>query len=119
MVIFDVKKLELDENEKLEFRLATAKHFDSNFWIKAKTIGLITWVALFLVATYISYKTFGRPETLISRWVGIIFLFLHLIDFLKDPFYLFVIPHNFWITLGLSQSIIIPFVMNVWTTNTI
>lgn len=51
LVIIDVTNLDLEDNQKMELSAAIAKFYESNFWIKFKSIGIMTWLALILTVS--------------------------------------------------------------------
>lgn len=67
-IILDVTNLKLDDNQKREFLAALAKFYESNFWIKFKSVGLMTWLSLVLAKTLQAYMKFGNLEDPMSHW---------------------------------------------------
>ena len=116
-LILDVTKLKLTENAKLEFFAAFAKYYESNFWIEFKSVGIIVWMALLLAKSLQSFLKFGKLEEPMSHWKRKVFWFLELVDQVKDLVYLYGKDHKIWMSFFFSQTIIIPFLMNVTQTN--
>ena len=54
-----------------------------------------------------------------SHWKSQVFLFLELVDQAKDVIYLYGQPHHPIIALLFSQTMILPFIINVWATNVV
>ena len=120
LVIFDVTHLNLTEDEQLEFSMGMARFYDSNFWMNFKSVTLMSWIATVLIATLYHYKSYGKPKTAMSRWKAFLFTTLEIIDLGKDIFYLVGQPHKSKVmAFFFAQTIIIPFILNVWTTNVI
>ena len=96
-----------------------ANYYDSNFWMKFKSVCLMTWLASTLLALFKHFKTYGEPTTALSRWKAMAFQILELVDIGKDLIYLYARPHELWIGFLFAQTIILPFILNAWSTNTI
>ena len=99
--------------------MALVDYFNSNFWIKTKSIGSMVWLATFLAASYKGYKAFGKPKTRMSKLLSTTFLGLEFSDIVLDFSYLYTVPHNLGISLAFSQAMVIPFLMNIWATNVV
>lgn len=119
LVIFDVTNLELSSDEKKEFSLAVAKYYESNFWIKFKSVSMMIWITTVLASSLKSYKSYKNLKDPMSHWKSQVFLFLELVDQAKDVIYLYGQPHHPIIALLFSQTMILPFIINVWATNVV
>ena len=111
--------LQLAEDEELKFKSAFSKYYESNFWIKFKSIGLSSWLTLILTMTIKSYRAYGNLGEPPSHWINKLFLGLELVDMGKDFVYLYSREHNVWFFIVFSQSIIVPFLYNLFNTNVI
>jgi hypothetical protein len=118
-IIMDVSNLSLNDNEKLEFIYAIADFYDSNFWITFKSVGILIWLTALTLLTFKAYFTLGKLENPKNHWLSRLFLMLELTDLGKDLIYLYGRRHTLLVSLLFSQTFIIPFVMNVWGTNTV
>ena len=67
-VILDVTNLKLDGNQKREFLAVLAKYYESNFWIKLKSVGIIAWIALVLANSLKNFMSYKNLEDPIDSW---------------------------------------------------
>ena len=89
LVIIDVRKHDLGEDEMLEFSMALAKFYNSNFWMKFKSISMMAWLATALLGILHHYKSYYNPKTAMAKWKETVFLMLEVTDLGKDLMYLF------------------------------
>ena len=94
-----------------------AKYYESNFWIKFKSIGLTVWITTVVVVSIKSFRSYTKREKASDHWKSRVFLVLELVDQVKDLVFLYSKRHSFWMSLAFSEAIILPFILNVWTTN--
>lgn len=101
-VVIDATNLQLSQNQTLYFKSAMAKFYESNFWIKFKSIGFTSWLAMILAVSIKSYRGFGGLEEPPSHWTKRLFLGLELVDMGKDFVYLYSRQHKPWIFILFS-----------------
>ena len=54
-----------------------------------------------------------------AKWKEVVFLLLEVTDLGKDLMYLFFQPDDYIMAFCFAQTIIVPFIYNVWTTNVV
>jgi len=84
VVLVDVTFLQLDSTDEKEFILAVAKYYDSNFWIKFKSIGLTVWITTVAVVSIKSFRSYTKRAKASDHWKSRVFLVLELVDQAKD-----------------------------------
>ena len=96
-----------------------ANYYESNFWIKFKSVGMMAWLALVLANSLKKFMSYGKIEKPMSHWKKRAFQILELIDQGKDFAYLFGQEHEALLWFAFCQTIILPFMYNVSSTNVI
>ena len=54
-----------------------------------------------------------------AKWKETVISILEMVDIGKDLVYLFTQPNDFLIAICFAQTLILPFIYNVWTTNVV
>jgi len=54
-----------------------------------------------------------------DHWKSRVFLVLELVDQAKDLIFLYTKRHSLWMSLAFSQTMILPFILNLWKTNVV
>jgi len=119
LVLIDATSLELDSADEKEFSIAVAKYYESNFWIKFKSIGLTVWITTVAAVSTSKFRSYTEREEAMDHWKSRVFLVLELVDQAKDLVFLYTKRHSLWMSLVFSQTMILPFIVNVWTTNVV
>jgi len=96
-----------------------AKYYESNFWIKFKSIGLTVWITTVAAVSTIKFRSYTKREEAMDHWKSRVFLVLELVDQAKDLVFLYTKRHSLWMSLVFSQTMILPFIVNVWATNVV
>ena len=99
--------------------MVLSKFYESNFWVKFKTTGLLAMITVVLLSTLNSYLKYGKKDDPMSHWKKQVFLFLEVVDQTKDFAYLYSQPHNLVLALAFSLTINVPFLVNLFDTNVI
>ena len=68
LVIVDVRNHDQGEDEMLEFTMALAKFYDSNFWMKFKSVSIMAWLATALPGVLHHYNSYLNPLTAMAKW---------------------------------------------------
>jgi len=96
-----------------------AKYYESNFWIKFKSIGLTAWITTVAAVSTIKFRSYTKRENATDHWKSRVFLVLELVDQAKDLVFLYSKRHSLWMSLVFSLTIIVPFIVNVHATNVV
>ena len=118
-MILDVTNLKLDDNQRREFLAVLAKYYESNFWIRFKSVGMMAWLALVLANSLRKFMSYGELEDPMSHWKKRAFQILEVVDQMKDLVYLYGVEHTALLWFAFCQTIILPFMSNVHSTNVI
>ena len=59
---------------------AVAKLYESNFWMKFKSVSMMAWMTVLFAKTLKSYLDYGKLDEPMSHWKKRIFWFLELVD---------------------------------------
>ena len=118
-MILDVTNLKLDDNQRIEFLAVLAKYYESNFWIRFKSVGMMAWLALVLANSLRKYMSYGNLEKPMSHWKKRVFQILEVVDQMKDWAYLYGVEHTALLWFAFCQTIILPFMSNVNSCNVI
>jgi len=94
-----------------------AKYYESNFWIKFKSLGMTLWITTVAAVSFKSFRSYAKREKATNHWKSRVFLMLELVDQAKDLIFLYSKRHSFWMSLAFSQTMILPFILNFWKTN--
>jgi len=117
LVLIDATSLELGSADVKEFSIAVAKYYESNFWIKFKTISLTVWITTVAAVSTIKFRSYTQREEAMDHWKSRVFLVLELVDQAKDLVFLYSKRHSFWMSLTFSLTMIVPFILNIHATN--
>ena len=79
-MVLDVTNLKLDENQRREFIAVLAKFYESNFWIRFKSVGMMAWLALVLANSLRKFMSYGKLEDPMSHWKKRAFQILEVVD---------------------------------------
>jgi len=79
-ILIDVTYLQLSSTDEKEFNIAVAKYYESNFWIKFKSIGLTVWITTVAVVSTNSFRSYTKREKAMNHWKSQVFLVLELVD---------------------------------------
>jgi len=58
LVLIDATSLQLGSADEKEFSIAVANYYESNFWIKFKSLGLTAWITTVAVVSTNSFKSY-------------------------------------------------------------
>lgn len=122
-VIIDVSDLVLNPGKPLQFPLqlsiAQETFYLSNFWIKAHFATLISWLQISAYITFTTYKKFKRLSSKKSSKMSMMFLFLEIVDLVKDIIYFYTQDLSFVMIILFSQTLVIPFLFNIYSTKVV
>ena len=62
VVLVDVTFLQLDSTDEKEFSLAVAKYYESNFWIKFKSLGMMLWITTVAAVSFKSFRSYTKRK---------------------------------------------------------
>jgi len=96
-----------------------AKYYESNFWIKFKSLGMTLWISTVVAVSINSFRSYTQRQEAMDHWTSRFFLMLELVDQAKDLIFLYSKRHSFWMSLAFSQTMILPFILNFWKTNVV
>jgi len=113
LVLIDATSLQLGSADEKEFSVAVANYYDSNFWIKFKSLGMTLWISTVAAVSINSFRSYSKRERATNNWKSRVFLVLELVDQAKDLIFLYSKRHSFWMSLAFSLTMILPFILNV------